>query len=317
MRQTLIFPDTLKKSDVIAIISPASVVKAEYIDAAAEYIRSQGYEPLVMPHAKGPADGSYAASSEDRLADLLAAWQMPEVKAIVCSRGGYGAAHLLPLIPGRLLRENPKWLIGFSDISALHALSFSQGVASIHGPMTKHWNSERPEAADVMHILESGEMPRYEFENNDRTKCPENIPGRGQGVLVGGNLAVLNGLAATPFDLLAVPMKEDCILFIEDIAEPIYKIERILYRLFMQGVLERLKGLIVGAFTESKADKNFDTTELMIGKFLRDHNLSHFPVAFGAPFGHIDHNMPLIEGAEVEIEVSSGAAILSPFSPIA
>lgn len=306
----MLLPDRLKIGDKIAIISPASVVKAEYIDSAAEFIVSNAYEPVIMPHAKGPADGSYAASMENRLFDLLAAWMKPDIKAVLCARGGYGAVHLLPFIPGELLRENPRWLIGFSDISALHAISLSQGVASIHGTMARHWNNFSPEADEIIRILETGRMPEYAFERQADDGLPQNYEGEAEGMLIGGNMAVLNGLAATSFDLFAFAMKQDCILFIEDIAEPIYKIERILYRLYMQGVLGKIKGLLVGAFTETSSDRNFNSTQQMIEQFLIGKGLTKIPVAFGVPVGHIEGNMPLIEGVRIKLSVTPDKTII-------
>lgn len=308
----MICPKKLRTGDKIAIISPASVVKNEYIDSAAEFIRSHGFEPLVMPYAKGPADGSYASDTAHRLSDLLAAWQMPDVKAVLCARGGYGAVHLLPHIPGNLLSENPKWLIGFSDISVLHALSFSQGVISVHGVMSRHWEDGRVDAEALMSILTDGMIPEYQFYNDHHDDTPRNQSGHGEGTLIGGNLAVLNGLAATPFDMLSAPLRQDCILFIEDIAEPIYKTERILYRLYIQGVMQKLKGMIIGAFTESNRDKNFKSTYMMIGKFLKDCKLTSLPVAYGMPAGHIEYNMPLVIGSRFSLDVGSDSALLRP-----
>jgi len=307
----MFFPERLKAGDKVAVISPASVVKPEYVDSAAEYIRECGFEPVVMPHAKGPADGSYAASLDERLSDIIAAWSMPDVKAVLCSRGGYGAVHLLPLIPENLFRENPRWLIGFSDISALHAYSLRQGVVSIHGPMAKDLHAGHTGGEAVVEILRTGKMPEYVFDDPGSDELPPNRPGEACGTLIGGNLAVLDGLAATPYDILAWPLKEDCILFIEDIAEPIYKIERILCRLYMQGVFSKLKGLAVGRFTETSPDRNDVSTEMMISRFLKDRNLTHFPVAYNLPVGHFPGNMPLIEGAEVCMAVASGSARLT------
>lgn len=305
------YPSPLKHGDKVAIISPASVVRPEFIDQAADFIRGNRLKPVVMPHAKGVADGSYAASVSDRLSDLLTAWNMPDVKAVVCSRGGYGAVHLLPLIPGELLSENPKWLVGFSDISALHALSLSQGVASIHGPMTRDFRPDCEGGMKVMEMLLSGRMPDYSFLSEDTDAIPDNIEGEARGKLIGGNLAVLNGLAGTPFDLLSRPMAEDCILFIEDISEPIYKIERILFRLYMQGVFSRLKGLLVGHFTETSPDRNHISTERMIERFLNSMKLSDLPVAYNFPVGHFPGNMPVIEGAEVSLTVGKRSAVLT------
>lgn len=185
----IIFPRSLTAGDRVAIISPASPVREEFIDQAVDYLRTRGLEPVVFPHAKGPKSGSYAADFEGRLSDFIAAYTMPDVKAIVCARGGYGAVHLLPHVPGNLLRENPKWLVGFSDISALHALSLSQGVASVHGPMAKHFTSENPEVEDVMAILAGEGMP--EIVTDEAATLPDNQEGVAEGILLGGNLAGL------------------------------------------------------------------------------------------------------------------------------
>ncbi len=295
----------------MAIISPASVVKPEYIDLAAEYIRANGLEPVVMPHAKGPADGSFASSVFNRVTDLVNAWTMPGVKGVLCSRGGYGATHLLSLIPGELMRDFPKWLIGFSDISALHALSLSQGVASIHGPMARDFRDDHIGGRTVIEFMKTGVLPEYRFENHESETMPCNIPGEARGKLIGGNLAVLNGLAATPYDMLGLAKKEDCVLFIEDIAEPVYKIERILYRLYMQGVFSCLKGLAVGQFTETSADRNYPTTERMIERFLKEKGIADIPVAYNLPVGHFPGNLPVVEGAKVHLSVSATHAVLT------
>lgn len=304
----MIYPETLKEGDKVAIISPASVVNPVFIDSAAAYIGQNGFEPVVMPHAKGPACGSYAASVQDRLSDLLSAWQMPDVKAVLCSRGGYGAVHLLSHIPESLFSENPKWLVGFSDISALHAFSLRCGVVSIHGPMARDFNDRHEGGRAVMDILKNGTLSGYSFGHEESESMPSNRPGTASGKLTGGNLAVLDGLAGTPFDILNDTKEEDCVLFIEDIAEPIYKVERILYRLYLQGVFSRVKGLAVGQFTETSSDRNHLSMERMIEHFLENNGISGFPVAYGMPVGHFPHNMPVIEGADVILTVDNSRA---------
>lgn len=310
--QHITFPPSLQPGDKVAIISPASPVRDEFIDRGAEFIKANGFEPVIFPYAKGPAEGSYAAGFRQRLDDFIAAFSMPEIKAVICGRGGYGAVHLLPHIPGELLRDNPKWLVGFSDISAFHALSLAQGVASVHGPMTKHYSAENKGAREVIDILSGKGMARLEATRD--LSFPNNFSGCAEGILTGGNVAVLDGLAATPFDLFARSLSEDIILFIEDIAEPIYKIERILYRLYMQGVLSRIKGLAVGRFTEYKGDSNYESMEEMISDFLQRNHLTDFPVGFGFPIGHIEDNRPVIEGQRVRLECTSKTAILTPIS---
>lgn len=325
----MIFPKKLEKGDKIAIISPASVVKPEYIDRACRWMTAYGLEPVVMPHAKGPADGSYAASLQDRLDDLLTAWQMPDVGAVLCARGGYGAVQLIPHIPMNLMRENPRWLIGFSDISALHALSVTQGVVSIHAPMAKDCMLGNSTAEITMSILTNENRPVYDFERTitviNKEKIirgeyfmedhsdgfPDNQPGEATGTLLGGNLAVIDGLAATPFDMPGRALKEDVILFIEDIAEPIYKTERILYRLYLQGVLNSIKGLVVGQFTESSPSANHPDTATMISRFLAEHNLTHLPVAYNFPAGHAPGNHPLLLGAPARLTTTPTRTTLS------
>lgn len=302
----MIIPDSLKPGDSVAIVSPASIVNPDYIDGAARFLKSEGLRPVVMPHANGPASGSFAATDADRLADLLDAWREPTVRAILCSRGGYGCNHLLPLIPVDTVRDNPKWLIGFSDISALHALSLRAGVVSMHAPMAKHLTllpSDHYCTRAMMRMLTEGLPVEYIVPGH-----PLNRPGEAEGMLVGGNLAVINGLGATPFDPVTRATEQPVILFIEDISEAIYAVERMLIRLRLAGQLDRVAGLIVGAFTEYRPDRNHPDMETMISRLLGD---VPFPVAYGFPAGHTDDNLPLALGAHARIAVSPETAILT------
>lgn len=295
----ILIPAPLHAGSRIAIISPASIVKEEYIDGAVEFLRGQGYEGVVMPHAKGPADGCYAAGAEDRLADFMAAWSDSSIDAVLCARGGYGTAHLLPELPVDFLRDNAKWLVGFSDISAFHAALLHAGVASIHGPMAKHLceNPENESTAALLNLLRGGRMD-YEVPTH-----PLSRPGEARGRLMGGNLAVLNGLAATPYDIFARAGQEDVILFLEDVSEAIYAVERMLWRLYMAGTLHRVKGLIFGRFTEYRPSAKYRTMEEMLDSLLRRIGLTGIPVAFGFPVGHVADNLPLMEGAEVRLSI--------------
>ncbi|MDE6296272.1 MAG: LD-carboxypeptidase [Muribaculaceae bacterium] len=291
----MIFPNSLKRGDRIAILSPSSPVKEEYIDGAVEFLRSEGYEPVIMPYAKGPASGSYASAKESRLADLLSALEDESIRAILCSRGGYGAVHLLRDIPLEVIRKDPKWLIGYSDISALHALFLQAGVASIHAPMAKHLTEEGsndPCTQALMRILKDDFPLEYKVKGHKY-----NIAGEAEGVLAGGNLAVLNGLFGTDYDIL----KEGTILFIEDISEAIYAVERMLYHILLSGGFDRINGLIVGRFTEYRADKNYSCMEDMIHSFLNRECITGIPVAYDFPVGHVKENFPLVEGAKARL----------------
>ena len=306
---TMIFPCPLKDGDRIAIISPATTVMPEYVHSAAELLRAEGFDPVIMHSALGPACGSFAAGESDRLADLKSAIHDKTVKGILCARGGYGCAELLPYLSPEEVRENPKWLIGFSDISALHALWQRAGVASIHGPMAKHMTllgAGDPCTRALLSILRGDTKMDY-----SAAPSGYNIEGCAEGRLIGGNLAVLNGLAATPYDLLSAEATDCAILFLEDIAEPIYKVERVLHRLFMSGTLQKLNGLIIGQFTEYKPDKNFSSMEEMIAGMLRKFGISDIPVLFDFPTGHVDYNLPLIEGARVRLNVDAAGGRLT------
>lgn len=310
----MIWPAALQTGDTIAVISPATSVRPEYVAGAAARLREAGYNVEVMPSASGHAVGSYAASEEVRLADLLTAVANPDVKCIFCARGGYGCVHLLPHIPEALVRENPKWIVGFSDVSALHAAWLKSGVASLHAPMAKHLTNFPPGdlATDaLLGILDGSFLPDYVVNPH-----PLNRYGEARGILRGGNLAVLNGLAATPWDILDVMPGEEVILFIEDVAEAIYAVERMLIRLSLSGSLGRVKGLIVGQFTEYRPDRNFNSMEEMISSLLERCGLTGFPVAFGFPTGHVDYNLPLIEGARVSLKVTPEETELKSLSPI-
>ena len=292
--EQIIFPSPLTKGDKIAIISPASHILPDYVDGACNAIAQMGFQPVVSTHCKGQC-GGYSGTIEQRLADFLEALHNPEVKAILCSRGGYGVVHLLEYLSAEDIAENAKWLIGFSDISALHAAMVASGVASIHASMAKHLTQfgVDDEATVALFNILQGNLPTYQTPSHAFNK-----PGTASGTLTGGNMAVLCGLLDTDFDLLS----RGDILFIEDVGEEVYKIERMLYNLRLSGVLPMIKGLIVGRFTDYRnPDGNGDSMEQMVKRMVEPYDI---PVAFDFPVGHVDENMPLIEGAQVTLTVA-------------
>ena len=292
--EQIIFPSPLTKGDKIAIISPASHILPDYVDGACNAIAQLGFQPVVSTHCKGQC-GGYSGTIEQRLADFLEALHNPEVKAILCSRGGYGVVHLLEYLSADDIAENAKWLIGFSDISALHAAMVASGVASIHASMAKHLTQfgVDDEATVALFNILQGKLPTYQTPSHAFNK-----PGTATGTLTGGNMAVLCGLLDTDFDLLS----RGDILFIEDVGEEVYKIERMLYNLRLSGVLPMIKGLIVGRFTDYRnPDGNGDSMEQMVKRMVEPYDI---PVAFDFPVGHVDENMPLIEGAQVTLTVA-------------
>lgn len=310
-----ITPPALVPGDKIAIISPASAVKPEYVDGAAAIISSHGFTPFVMPFAKGNPHGSYASSEASRVADLSHALHEDSIKAILCARGGYGCVQLLPHFNMSEIASNPKWLIGYSDVSALHALWFKSGVKSIHGPMAKHLTVEMANdsaTTDLFALLENSGLERRSIHVPMHRL---NFMGTGSGVLAGGNLAVLDGLAGTPYDILSEALDGDIILFLEDISEPVYKVERMLTRLYLSGVLHKVKGLVFGQFTGYDPDRNFKSMEHMIAARLWMWGINHIPVAFNFPIGHVSDNRPVVEGQYVTLTSSYEGSTLSDSYP--
>ena len=295
----IIYPAPILQGDTIAICSPSGPVEAYKVEGAARVLEQQGWKVKVMPHALDTV-GNYAGAPQHRYEDLVAALNDPTVRAVLCSRGGYGAVHILDDLDSIDLRKDPKWMIGFSDISALHALYTKHGIASIHSNMTGDiMNAGEEEPNTTLFRMFRGEKPELEYQSDSTLDRPGTATGR----LVGGNVAVLAHLIGTPYNVF----EPGTILFIEDIGEPIYKIERILYQLRLMGILENLGGLIVGQFTDYRPDRSHDKMEDMIADMVKDYQ---YPVSFNAPIGHVDYNMPVIENATVTLNVSPGKTLL-------
>ena len=293
MNKDIIFPRPLKEGDTIAILAPAGIINPEHVEFATPVLEEQGWKVKVMPHTLGQW-GNYSGTPAERLSDLEDAFLDPEVRAILCARGGYGVVHLLDSLNKLPIEKDPKWVIGYSDISALHAYMSSKGIASIHASMTSHIRKGAEDIDNkVLFEILRGDAPAFTFDSHQYDRL-----GQCCGKLVGGNVAVIAELINTPYDII----EEDTILFIEDIAEPIYKIERIMYQLRLSGILPRLRGLIVGQFTEYKPDDNYADMETMIYDMVKPYD---FPVAFNVPIGHVDHNIPVIESAKVTLKVTA------------
>lgn len=293
------YPEALRPGDKIAILSPAGPIARGPVDSAATVLRQQGYEVVIYPHTFGK-NGHFSGTTEERFQDLKAALLDPEIRAILCARGGYGVVHNLDSLAALPLEDDPKWIIGFSDISALHALMASRGIASIHTSMAKQiaLGADNKENKIFFDILQ-GKMPVYRWPAS-----PYDHPGHAEGKLLGGNLAVIADLISTPFDII----QPGTILFIEDVSEPIYKIERILYQMRLNGSIGRLRGLIIGQFTDYKPDENDPTMEAMIARTLAPYEI---PVSFGAPIGHVDINIPLVESSYATLDVTVDGTTLT------
>ena len=215
----MIIPPYLKPGDKFAIVSPSGTVLSERVDGAVRAIEEWGFVPVVGEHCKGEYHAysviTHSAAPEHRLADLQWALDDPQVKAILCSRGGYGAVHLLEHLDLDALASNPKWIIGFSDISALHAAWHRAGVVSIHSPMAKHLTLhgiDNEISRINYNIITGNNLPRYSVAPHHHNRL-----GSATATITGGNLAVLMGLLATPYNVI----KPGNILIIEDVAEQV------------------------------------------------------------------------------------------------
>ena len=267
----------------IRIISPSGVIDPAYIDGATTRLRSWGLEVSEGVHARD-AWGRFAGTDEDRLADIIEALNDPTVDVILCSRGGYGLQRIIDRVPAI-----NKPIIGFSDITALHQLSGISGQYSVHGIMCKHIATlpEDSEPIRALRQLLSGESITYTWASH-----PLNTPGEACAPIVGGNLSVLYGLQGTPIGLQCPAIRNQFpILLIEDICERHYHIDRMMRNLRMSGVLAHLSGLIVGQFSDCEDDEKMGCTIYeTIKEAVADYD---YPVLFNAPFGHVEHNLPL------------------------
>lgn len=295
----LIIPPYLHEGDKVVILSPSSKIDKAFLKGAVKRLTSWGLRPVLARHA-GSSHGTYAGTVGQRLEDLQAAMDDPDTRAILCSRGGYGAVHLVGKLDFSRFRESPKWLIGFSDITALHNLWQREGFASLHAPMARHLTVEPEDdfCTLALHDILTGAAatPAGCF---GYTCEPHKLNRRGtaEGTLRGGNFAVFNGLRGTPYDIPA----DGTVLFIEDVGERPHAIERMMYNLKLGGVLERLSGLIIGQFTEYEEKKQLGK-ELYgaLAELVKEYD---YPVCFNFPVGHVPMNLPLINGAPVRLDV--------------
>jgi muramoyltetrapeptide carboxypeptidase len=294
-------PQYLKAGDKIALISPSYFTPMENVEKTADVLRSWGFEPVIGPNVGKVVDGRYAGTIAERVSDLRWALNDPEIKAIICNRGGYGTIQLIDQLSLKELAANPKWLVGFSDISTLHGLLTRAGVMSIHGTMSSFLAKGGEDmTSTLMRDLLLGRVPRYELPAHE-----QNITGRAHGVLVGGNICTFVPNLNTQADATA---GRDLILFIEEVEESMHNIDRQFNILRMNGVLSRCKGIILGEFTECGSEFTYASVEAMLRSYLKEYNI---PLLCGFPGGHGDINLPLVMGAPVTIDVRNDGATIN------
>lgn len=292
----------------IRILSPASAIDLQWINQAKVRLEQWGFCVSVAAHAYGHL-GRFSATDEERLSDLNAAFADPAIDIILCSRGGYGLQRILDriVLPNRPKEQWPL-LVGFSDVTALHALLSLHGVPSLHANMCKDISLLPDDDASLLEerkllTLSPHSFLPFSLSPSTMPLSHLNRSGEAKGPLIGGNLSVLYGLQGTPYGLNNIinQCSEPPILFIEDICERHYHIDRMLHNLRMSGVFERISGLLVGQFTDCADDSSMGCTLMeSIRQVVEPYA---FPVLFDYPAGHIASNYPLLLSAEYRLSV--------------
>ena len=293
-------PQYLKPGDRVALVSPSYFKSMKEVEKAANVLREWGLEPVIGPNVGKVYADRYAGTVEERVSDLRWALNDTAIKAIICNRGGYGTIHYIDQIPLAEWRANPKWLVGFSDVTTLHGLLARAGVMSIHGTMGMYLATRATDTSStLLRDLLMGCVPRYEVPAH-----PQNIEGRASGILVGGNICTFAPNLGTKAD---ATLGKDIILFIEEVEEGMHNIDRQFNILMMNGVLDRCKGVVLGTFTDCEKEFSYESVEEMLRPYIEKFKI---PLLCGFPGGHGKVNLPLVMGAPVTIDVRPDGATL-------
>lgn len=295
-------PAYLKKGDTIGIVCPSGYMPAEKAQTCIQVLKDWGYQ-VKTGQTLGSQFHYFSGTDADRLADLQQMLDDREVKAILCGRGGYGMSRIIDQLDFRQFKKHPKWIIGFSDITVLHAHLYTQfKVASLHSPMAAAFNDGEFANEYIQSLKKAlkGTVMSYRCASH-----PFNQTGTAVGELVGGNLSLVAHLVGTP----SAFSTKGKILFLEDVGEYIYNIDRMLIQLDRAGMLAKLAGLIIGGFTEMK-----DTVTpfgASVTEVIRDRiNPYDFPVCFDFPVSHAKENFALKVGVKHELSVGKSAVRL-------
>ena len=294
-------PDFLKKGDTVAVVAMASSLSESSRQTLywKEMLESWGLRVKLGKHLYDSAPGEFAGSDQDRAADIEAMLRDPDVKALISFRGGYGSMRTVRALDTRLFAEHPKWLVGFSDITVFHAVLQSLGIESIHGAMPSTLGDGSRVSEESLRKALFGEIKSY------RT-APHafNRPGSARGRLVGGNLSLVHSCLGTPWEN---HLDEDSIFLIEDVDERMYNLDRMLLTLQQGGFFERAKGVVVGQFTDTSGEDDWQRTVL---ELVSEYMPADKPVLFGFDAGHEHPNYSLYLGREATLDVTPDGGLL-------
>jgi muramoyltetrapeptide carboxypeptidase len=292
-----IIPPYLKPGDTIGIVCPAGFMPFEKAHACIETLTAWGFK-VISGKTLGHQFNYFSGTDEERIIDLQNMMDDKNIDAILCGRGGYGTGRIIDQLDFSELIKHPKWIIGFSDITLLHChLFFNYKIASLHAPMAAAFNDGefKNQYIESLHNALIGKKAHY--------KCEPHIfdqKGKASGILVGGNLSLLVNAIGTSSDIKT----KNKILFIEEIGEYIYSIDRMMYQLKRSGKLDGLKGLILGSFSEMK-DTTIpfgQTVDEVINDMVKEYD---YPIGFGFPIGHDKENYALKIGVKYQLNIEN------------
>lgn len=297
-------PPYLQKGDSIGIVAPAGFMPLEKMENCIIALETWGYNVVLGKTTQSESNNYFSGSDEERLNDLQQMLDDKNIQAVLCARGGYGMSRIIDDISFKKFRKNPKWIIGYSDITVLHAHIFSRyEIAGLHAPMAAAFNEGEfgnPYLLSLRDALEGKpaeyNCPLHEFNNQ----------GKAPGVLVGGNLSLLAHITGTASDINT----KETILFLEDIGEYTYNIDRMLLQLKRSGKLKKLNGLIIGGFTETKdTERPFGKSAYeIIHQQVKEYD---YPICFGFPVSHEKENYALKIGVEYQLSVDHEGTTLT------
>lgn len=288
-------PAYLKAGDTIAVFAISNFVTKSEIENGIAVLKSWGLNVIEADNLYNQ-NGRYAGTEAERIEGFQKLINDKSIKALISARGGYGAAQVLSFIDFSPLKTTPKWIVGYSDVTATHIAINNLGIESIHGLMVIKMSDN--ESVESLRKALFGELTNYSIATN--SNCVE---GTAEGRLVGGNLSLIYSLGGTLFDLNV----KDAILFIEDTDEPNYAIDRMLINLKLSGKLDAIKGVVVGEFTRTT-----QASDKSIEEIIADHfgNLD-IPIMYGAKMGHDTKNIATVLGRTVKLEVNSNTATIT------
>jgi len=295
-------PSTLIKGDKIGLVAPAGKIEAQKIITAQKLLKSIGYEVILGKHVFDEHH-IFAGTDEARAADFQFMLDHKEIKAIICARGGYGSVRIIDKLTFDGFEKHPKLLIGFSDISIFHARLNQLHFGSLHATMPINFTENVADSSSLQKLVDylEGNLTDYKLPAHQLNRT-----GTCTAELVGGNLSIICSINATPYELNT----NDKILFLEDLNEELYHLDRLMLNLKLSGKLAKLEGLIIGGMSDMKDGKTpfGKSANEIIKEAVQDYD---YPVVFDFPAGHIDENWPLPLGKKVSLKVKDEGVRMS------